>query len=110
MCNEWKEVDFPDAELRFLGTAILNEIIGDMCRHYLFTLKKDMEQKNFFFTNSNTNKDKLDAFKKICVCVNNVIYIKKQVIDNLDKLLNYEETVKYLSPAYNEKLLNENLK
>ncbi|CAF0822073.1 unnamed protein product [Brachionus calyciflorus] len=109
MCNEWKEINFQDIEMRFIGTASLNEIIGDCCRNYLFNLKKTLEQNNFFFTQSNSNQDKLNSLRKICICVNNIFYIKKQVVSKLENLLRFDETVNFLNPVFNENYLVLNL-
>lgn len=53
--------------------------------------------------------NRLESFKKICICVNNTIYIKKKVVCNLENLLNFEKVVNNLDEVYSENNLNENL-
>lgn len=62
-------------------------------------------------TKSNENLDNgLESLRKICICVNNTIYIKKKVITNLDNLLYFDKVVNDLDEVYSENNLNKNLK
>lgn len=53
--------------------------------------------------------NRLESFRKICICVNNTIYIKKKVICNLENLLDFEKAINNLDEIYSENNLNENL-
>jgi hypothetical protein len=73
------------------------------------TLKKELKEKDFYFASSHDNESILKSFEKICICVNNVIFIKDNVIKKLETILNFDEAVTKLQPIYNDLKLKENL-
>ncbi|UJR27967.1 hypothetical protein I4U23_009225 [Adineta vaga] len=98
ICREWESIDYPDINVRYTALIKLTNTICEQCQHYARRTARKLSE-NRYFTNLNLTGS-FNVSKKLCMLVNDIEYVKRNVLSSLPNLLNFSGIIEKMIENY----------
>ncbi|XP_064619351.1 protein unc-13 homolog D-like isoform X2 [Lineus longissimus] len=95
--NEWKQIEYVSPDTNLMGVTKLTDTICDGTRIYTAKIRTILE-KNGYYDRSN---DQFDVTTRLCITLNNIEHVR-QFLDDLPRLLQWEDVAEQISIAHEE--------
>ncbi|CAF3534518.1 unnamed protein product [Adineta steineri] len=98
LCREWESIDYPDINVRYTALIKLTNTICEQCQHYARRTARKLSE-NAYFTDL-TRTRSFNVTKKLCMLVNDIEYVKRNVLSSLPNLLNFSTVIDKMIENY----------
>ncbi|CAF0826106.1 unnamed protein product [Adineta ricciae] len=98
LCREWEAIDYPEINVRYTALIKLTNTICEQCQHYARRTARKLSE-NRYFTDLNRTRS-FNVSKKLCMLVNDIEYVKRNVLSSLPNLLNFSGVIERMIENY----------
>ncbi|CAF4240234.1 unnamed protein product, partial [Rotaria sordida] len=98
LCQEWGSIDYPDINIHYTALIKLTKTICEQCQLYA-RRKAHKLSENKYFTDLNPTQS-FNVSKKLCILVNDIEYVKRNLLLSLPDLLNFSAVINKMNENY----------
>ncbi|CAM4903671.1 unnamed protein product [Rotaria socialis] len=98
LCREWEAINYPNTDVRYTAVIKLTNTICEQCQHYARRIARKLSDNSYF-----PNLERTQSFnvsKKLCTLVNDIEYVKSNLLSSLPNLLNFSSVIDKMNEEY----------
>ncbi|CAF1528076.1 unnamed protein product [Rotaria magnacalcarata] len=98
LCREWESIDYPNTDVRYTALIKLTNTICEQCQHYARRIARKLSDNSYFPDLERTQS--FNVSKKLCTLVNDIEYVKSNLLSSLPNLLNFSSVIDKMNEEY----------